>query len=89
MNKNRKTAYLCAIGTAIIWGAAFPIVKPALAYISPQQFLFLRYSLAAIVMLPILIRSVVQRTFPLKKLPTIISLESVSMFILLIVYSGL
>lgn len=89
MNNRRKTAYLCAIGTTIIWGAAFPIVKPSLEFIRPEQFLFLRYALAAICMLPILISSLQKKTFPYKNFWTIIGIECVSMAVLLILYAGL
>lgn len=89
MDTKRKTAYLCAIGTAIIWGAAFPVVKPALSYISSQQFLLLRHLIAATVLLPILIHAVVKKTFPIKKLKTIILFETLSMVTLSIVYLGL
>jgi drug/metabolite transporter (DMT)-like permease len=46
MNKNRKLAYLALIINAIIWGAALPIVKPSLSYVTPYQYLFYRYLFA-------------------------------------------
>jgi drug/metabolite transporter (DMT)-like permease len=89
VNKNRKTAYLCAIATAIIWGAAFPVVKPALTYISSQQFLFLRFVVASIIMLPVLVQSLAKNPLTFKEWRTILMLETLSMFALFTVYSGL
>lgn len=39
----------------LVWGAAFPIIKPALTHISPFQFLFFRYIWASLLSVPILI----------------------------------
>ena len=55
MTKNRKLAYVALILTAIIWGAALPIVKPALEYMSAYHYLFIRYLMAAILSLPVLV----------------------------------
>jgi drug/metabolite transporter (DMT)-like permease len=51
MTKSRRLAYLAMLGNVTIWGAALPVVKPALSVITPHQFLFLRF----ISVLPILI----------------------------------
>lgn len=53
MSKNRHLAYLALTINALIWGSAFPIVKPAFDFISPTQYLFLRFLLAGICSLPI------------------------------------
>lgn len=55
MTKDRKLAYLAILVNVVIWGAALVIVKPALDVISPYYFLFLRYALASLIMLPTLI----------------------------------
>lgn len=89
MTKNRKIAYLAASATAIIWGAAFPVVKPALSLITPFQFLYLRFLLAGILMLPLIIHHLVKRKFPFHKLGKIVLLETVSMIVLGIIYIGL
>lgn len=57
MTKKRKLAYAALTITAIIWGAALPIVKPSLQYISATQFLYFRYLLATPLLIPVLIRS--------------------------------
>lgn len=51
----RNNAYLALIANTIIWGAALPIVKPALGYVSPFDFLFFRYLVGLIISLPIFI----------------------------------
>lgn len=53
MTKSRRLAYIALIANAIIWGAAFPIVKPAFDFISPLAYLYFRFLLAGIFSLPI------------------------------------
>jgi drug/metabolite transporter (DMT)-like permease len=55
MNPARKKAYFYLLCVTIIWGAAMPVVKPALEIISPYQFLFLRFLLATPLMAPVLL----------------------------------
>ena len=47
MTTARRLAYAALIINTILWGLALPIVKPALEYVSPIQFLYFRYILAA------------------------------------------
>lgn len=51
----RKRAYFALLLNALLWGAALPIVKPALSYVSPYQYLFYRYLIAAPLSIPFLI----------------------------------
>lgn len=53
--RSRTKAYLALLTMAVLWGAALPIVKPSLSFISPLQFLYLRYLIAAPLLLPVLI----------------------------------
>lgn len=53
MSKNRKLAYLGLGMNALIWGAAFPIIKPAFDLISPMQYLYLRFLVAGLLAFPI------------------------------------
>jgi drug/metabolite transporter (DMT)-like permease len=46
-------ALLAMAGVNIIWGAAFPITKPALETIPPIMFALLRFTLALAVLLPL------------------------------------
>jgi drug/metabolite transporter (DMT)-like permease len=54
MTQTRTLAYLAIIGNVIIWGAALPLVKPALTFISPYNFLLLRYLVASFFMVPVI-----------------------------------
>jgi drug/metabolite transporter (DMT)-like permease len=51
---SRTAAVLLLIAAACIWGATFPVVKGALADASTPSFLALRFTLAALVLLPAL-----------------------------------
>ena len=53
MSKSRNLAYIALTVNAIIWGAAFPIVKPAFDFISPLQYLYFRFLVAGIFSIPI------------------------------------
>ena len=89
MNKKRKLAYIAAISNALIWGAALPLVKPALTHIDPHQFLFLRYLVAAPILLPFLIISLVKNPISIKQFLRILVFETLSMIVLYIIYIGL
>lgn len=53
MSTSRRYAYLALSLNAIIWGFAFPIVKPVFELISPLQYLYLRFLTAGLLSLPI------------------------------------
>jgi drug/metabolite transporter (DMT)-like permease len=55
MHNSRLKAYAALIANVIIWGAALPIVKPALETLSPFAFLFYRYAIASLIMIPVFI----------------------------------
>jgi len=50
--KNLVLAYVALTGATILWGAANPIIKLTLGYIPPITFLFLRFLIACIILLP-------------------------------------
>lgn len=52
MTKNRRLAYLALTYNAVIWGCAFPIVKPAFDFLTPMQYLYFRFLVAGIISLP-------------------------------------
>lgn len=89
MTQKRRLAYLALLTNVVIWGAALPIVKPALTYISPFDFLFWRYAIAAVIMLPLAF-FIWPKTLTLKQLVTIILLEFIQVGIgLSLLYKGL
>ena len=51
---SRTAAVLLLLAAASVWGATFPVVKAALADASTLSFLALRFTLAALVLLPAL-----------------------------------
>jgi len=74
MSKRTK-AYIALLTTTLIWGAAFPIIKPSLSVISPYQFLYFRYLIAAPLTLPVLIYFLFKLKPSLKTLLKITLLE--------------
>ncbi|MBU1323579.1 DMT family transporter [Patescibacteria group bacterium] len=86
---NRLKAYLALLGTALVWGAALPIVKPALNYISPTQFLYFRYLIAAPLLLPFLLKFFLRFRPNLRTVLNIFFVESYSFFGLILLYRGL
>lgn len=90
MSKNRRGAYLALLYNALVWGAAFPIIKPALSIISPTQYLYLRFLVAGILSLPMFIWWYHKVRPTMKKLSLYLVMELVgSVLPLLILYEGL
>jgi drug/metabolite transporter (DMT)-like permease len=89
MPKSRTLAYLALLGSVAIWGAALPIVKPALSHATPLQFLFLRLIIASVIMLPFLIHTIRKKSIPLSLVPKIILIEVIGFASLYLTYLGL
>lgn len=90
MSKSRRLAYTALITNVIIWGAALPVVKPALEIITPYQFLFYRYLLAAPLCTPIIIYLLIKHKPTAKQLITILALEILGVTLALtFLYEGL
>lgn len=53
MTTSRRLAYLALTVNTLVWGAAFPIVKPVFTYLTPLAYLYLRFLLAGLLSLPI------------------------------------
>lgn len=53
--KNLLLAYAALGGATIIWAAAGPVIKLTLGYIPPLTFLFLRFFIACVILLPFII----------------------------------
>jgi len=90
MSKSRKLAYAALLYNAVIWGAAFPIVKPAFEFLTPLQFLFFRYLTSGILALPIFITFYIKKHPKASNLikPTLIELAGLAIPIL-ILYEGM
>jgi drug/metabolite transporter (DMT)-like permease len=53
MTIHRRLTYAALIANSIIWGSAFPIIKPAFSLITPMAYLYFRFLVAGICALPI------------------------------------
>lgn len=75
MANKRKIAYLALIINTIVWGAAAPIVKPALSATTPERYLFYRFLVATIVSLPFFIPLFWRAHLRIGKIARIVLLE--------------
>lgn len=89
MKPARIRAYLALATCYFIWGAAQPIVKPALTHISPLQYMGLRYLIALPVALIIFIVLYRRHRPTPGDLLKIIGLETIVVLNLLLLYTGL
>ncbi len=85
----RTKAYLALLTTALIWGPAFVVIKPSFDHVSPFQFLFFRYLIAAPLTLPVIFYFYQKLKPNLKTLLKIISIELSGIIGLSILYLGL
>jgi drug/metabolite transporter (DMT)-like permease len=75
---------------ALIWGCAFPIVKPVFEYLTPLQFLYFRFLVAGIISLPIFLVHYFKVYPKLSYLIKVLFLEILGTALpLLILYEGL
>lgn len=87
---SRRFAIFLMLVNTVAWGAALPIVKPALAFITPYQFLLYRYIFAAIFSFPVLLYYIPNVKHLWKKIGVIIILELIgTTFALGLLYEGL
>lgn len=78
MTNKRHLAYAALLLNTVIWGAALPIVKPALDLVSPYQYLFYRYLVAIPFSIPVLIFLLLKYKPSLRTIATIVCLESIA-----------
>ncbi|PIW07743.1 hypothetical protein COW38_02360, partial [Candidatus Collierbacteria bacterium CG17_big_fil_post_rev_8_21_14_2_50_45_7] len=90
MTKNRQHAYLALLIVSIIWGSAFPIVKPVFAYLTPLQYLYFRFLVAGLASLPIFLYFYLKIRPKVSKIIKLLIFELLGAAIpLLILYEGL
>ncbi len=70
--ENRSKAYLALLTTALIWGVAPPIIKHSLSFVSPVEFLTLRFLIVSILVLPFFISKIKKHPFEKKDWPLLI-----------------
>lgn len=83
MSKKRKLAYFLLLINTIVWGAAAPIVKPALSFITPEQFLFYRFLLASVISFPIVLILFRRSPLPFSDFAKVVLLELVGTTLIL------
>lgn len=87
---SRAKAYIALFIMSVIWGIALPLVKPSLNFVSPYQFLYFRYLIAAPLLLPVFIVYAFKLKLSFKIYLKIIALEILGTPIALpILYQGL
>lgn len=89
MNSSRKKAYIALVLCELLWGASQPLVKPALEFVTPSQFLFLRYLIAAPLVLPLIYRGLKKYHYSPTQWLKIILIEGISIATLLLLYTAL
>lgn len=90
MSKSRRLAYIALTFNAIIWGAAFPIIKPAFDFISPTQYLYFRFLFAGILSIPIFLYYCIRYKPKISYILKILLIELFGTALpLLILYKGL
>jgi drug/metabolite transporter (DMT)-like permease len=87
---SRRLAYLALTVNAIVWGSAFPLIKPAFAYINPTQYLYYRFLLAGVLALPIFLYFTIKLRPKLSYIIKVLLIELLgTAFPLIILYEGL
>jgi drug/metabolite transporter (DMT)-like permease len=87
---SRRFAIFLMLVNTVAWGAALPIVKPALEFLTPYQFLLYRYIFAAIFSFPLLFYYIPKVKHLWKKIATIAILEMIGTTLALsMLYEGL
>ena len=90
MTTKRKLVYLALTANAIIWGSAFPIVKPVFDYLTPLQFLYLRFLVSGIISFPIFLYFYIKIHPKISYLLKVLLLELLGTALpILILYEGL
>ncbi len=62
---NKKRAIIILFIVTALWGLTFPLIKNAVANIAPLEFVTIRFLLAAIVLLPFIIKEIKQNNYSL------------------------
>lgn len=90
MTTTRRLAYLALLFNSLIWGAAFPLIKPAFAFISPLQYLYFRFLFAGALALPIFLYYYLKVHPKLSYLIKVLLIELLGLALpLLVLYEGL
>lgn len=89
MSKSRRLAYLALLYNSLVWGAAFPLIKPVFDYLTPTQFLFFRYGLAGLLSFPIFLHYYYKKHPKVSKVIKMALVETAGLALpILILYEG-
>lgn len=89
-SKKRAHSYVLLLINTLLWGAAFVVVKPALDYVSPFNFLFTRFLLSSLLCIPIFVYYWRKIKVTVEMIVTIVMLELIGTTVSLgILYIGL
>jgi len=69
---NRTKAYLALLTTALVWGVAPPIIKYSLGFVTPVEFLALRFLIVSFFILPVFLIKFKKRPFEIKDMPLVL-----------------
>lgn len=87
--RQRVQAYAFLLVNTLCWGAAFIVVKPSLEFTTPFLMLFYRYTLAGLLMFPLLLWYLTKQTLR-RHIATIIGIELIGVVLSLgFLYTGL
>lgn len=90
MTKSRRNAYLALSLNALIWGSAFPLIKPAFSFITPMQYLYFRFLVGGLVALPIFFYYYIKLHPKISYIIKVLIIESLGIILpLLCLYEGL
>jgi len=70
--EKRNKAYLALLTTSLIWGFAPPIIKYSLGFVTPIEFLTLRFLIVSVLISPIFLFKLIKNPFQLKDVPLLI-----------------
>ncbi len=84
----KHLAYIALLLTTIIWAAAGPVIKLTLEYIPPISFLFYRFLIVCVIVLPFFIWELKKEPIAKQDLPNLIVLGLLSQTVLIICFLG-
>lgn len=70
--QNRTKAYLALLTTALIWGVAPPIIKHSLNFVTPVEFLTIRFLIVSLIIFPFFILKLKKHPFEKKDWPLLL-----------------
>lgn len=89
LSKQTVLAYLAFLAANIIWGAAVPVIKLTLNYVPVMTFLFLRFLIVCIILLPFTLIELKKHPIDKRDFPNIVILGIFGQSSLFLAFAGL